>query len=1372
MSMNTVRGGGTVERILKLHQALNKMSGVNSRILSIDSGIVGAPSLHEDEFTQLPCWNRRWYIPVPRVKVVNEILKWADVVHIMNHWTIINIWIYLLVRIMNKPYVICPAGSLTVFGRSKLLKKIYHFLIGRQLIKNASAGIVISKDEITALKKDGLKDEQIFHMPNGVNESEFEYTESTLVRDHTGIREHPYILFVGRLNKIKGPDVLLDAFLLTKDCIPHHLVFAGTDDGMQMQLNEFIIENNIQDRVHFIGHIEGDLKSSAYHTADLLVVPSRHEAMSIVALEAAISSTPVLLSDQCGFSELVEAGGAFETSPTALEISNGLLNVLNTPEKIKEMGIKGREYVRERFTWQHTAEQHLALFSTLVEPPHGKSKSIINQGRDASTGNRLGGLVFPFAFSLNMFSMTALLIVLGIFGEAKIAADVGIIQAAAAVVFMAFGSNARNIILSRNESITIQQFFKFRCFFLVPLALLAYFLSKGFIDIANEFVFLLLLRKCIEWIVELQISERECMDDRGYAYLYSGIQVVVFLSILISLYTGTENYILVSLFVWSISPGFQLLPFLKSMLRRDKGKYMPWAEFMPHLGSSYIIAISTYVFRILIILLAGKVLGGLLFSAYAIGGMINSVYTYALGPTLAAKSNLNSNNRNWNILKIVLITLMSLGVLIALLSTYNSEADLSETQFYYLAIGLSLIGSGIMLLAQRKRIHMIQIDKDSVFVPDVLANILIISTVPFAFYLLGSKVLPSLFLWNAILNYLIYIIPSINNKWQENSKNPIAENALLEYLNRSSIQIVILILIITPVFFQLNSNILFDSPAMIFDSAGKLTKLPLPISIFACFFGFILLINFKRCYSSAIFIFVFFVAMILSIIFTSSDNNPGELGKIILMIQFILPVFALLLGQSYIEPVNKKNCFEAIFLYTLFIIVPFEVIATLSQATGILTPYLYFFSLYQHLQYMPPIYIGLYFLAVVALHDQFSSRALILMLAPFIAIYAVLSFSTLSMVVLMSGVILSAILLSANKRFSFALSITVLIGVFVCVAMNIEKLDLYEEGTKNNMYLQHKNAYIKDKSLLNPLVAIWGEASSFDNEQYRAGLDAYEIGDYLYAYDLLSATAVQGGVNAPHAMYLVAKMYAEGLLRNTDNNKAIAWYTMSAEHGYLDAQFKLGEIYGAGLIVQKDYAKAILWYTKAAERNHREAHARLAQIHREGNGEETLEQYNIEKHNGGLKQNESTKEDNITLHSGFDEKSNINVRKSIWGHYLGSINTNLVEILFGHDKRINREVAASAHNYYLDIVYNFGVFSLLPIIALIMFTIISVFKHRHRIITSPRILGLVAIVFYSIFVDNSLKVGFRQPYPGILMFFLWGVLLANLQQHQSSNIKI
>jgi O-antigen ligase len=86
----------------------------------------------------------------------------------------------------------------------------------------------------------------------------------------------------------------------------------------------------------------------------------------------------------------------------------------------------------------------------------------------------------------------------------------------------------------------------------------------------------------------------------------------------------------------------------------------------------------------------------------------------------------------------------------------------------------------------------------------------------------------------------------------------------------------------------------------------------------------------------------------------------------------------------------------------------------------------------------------------------------------------------------------------------------------------------------------------------------------------------------------------------------------------------------------------------------------------------------------------------------------------------------------------------------------------SAHNYYLDFAYNFGLIALLPMLGLVAWTLVKAYRHRKAILYSPDLLGLTFIVLFLILVNNSLTVGMRQPYPGIFTFFLWGMLLSRL----------
>ena len=138
----------------------------------------------------------------------------------------------------------------------------------------------------------------------------------------------------------------------------------------------------------------------------------------------------------------------------------------------------------------------------------------------------------------------------------------------------------------------------------------------------------------------------------------------------------------------------------------------------------------------------------MLFSAYAIGGMLNSLYTYAFGPSIAMYLSESNASKETKITYLSVFSLVVLALLVVILPDMFSAIS-QQYSFFLRAIGFSLIGGGIMIIAQRKRIHILQISKDSVFVPDVMANILIISSAPFIFYLFGREYLSMLFLWNA-----------------------------------------------------------------------------------------------------------------------------------------------------------------------------------------------------------------------------------------------------------------------------------------------------------------------------------------------------------------------------------------------------------------------------------------------------------------------------------------------------------------------------------------------------------------------------------------------------------------------------------------------
>ncbi|MDQ6967763.1 MAG: glycosyltransferase [Mariprofundaceae bacterium] len=359
MSVDAVLGGGTVERTCKLAKELQKLPGTEAKVLSTTANLNDDHIINDKQYILLPCVNQRWYIPAPYFGDIYRSIKWADVIVIIGHWTLLNALVYWVNKIVGRPYLFCPAGALHIFGRSGLFKRAYNALVGRSILEHADAVIAIPKDERKLFYKFGVDKNRVAVIPNGISPEDFRYNDTEGVREKYGLGKAPFLLFVGRLNEIKGPDILLDAFMAIKKQFPSwHLVFAGPDGGMEASLKTLVQKASIEGRVHFLGFVSGHDKSSLYHAASILVIPSRLEAMSIVALEAAICSTPVIMTDECGFSELVGAGGALEV-PVASEPLAKAMSMAMADEKVRlDMGFKAKTFIQMNYTWEIAAKKH------------------------------------------------------------------------------------------------------------------------------------------------------------------------------------------------------------------------------------------------------------------------------------------------------------------------------------------------------------------------------------------------------------------------------------------------------------------------------------------------------------------------------------------------------------------------------------------------------------------------------------------------------------------------------------------------------------------------------------------------------------------------------------------------------------------------------------------------------------------------------------------------------------------------------------------------------------------------------------------------------------------------------------------------------
>jgi len=257
------------------------------------------------------------------------------------------------------PYVVSLRGG-DVPGFRPYDFGTYHKIIApllRRVWKNA-ASIVANSTGLRTLAMKFERHYPIMIIPNGVDVDRF-------VAPVERRWDLPRLLFVGRVVHQKGLDLLFPALGKLTD-LPWELTIVG-DGPEHAALQELAAKLSIAERVHFVGWQRGADLECHYNESNLLVLPSRHEGMPNVVLEAMASGLPVLATRIAGSEELVLPGRTGELvdpeSESALE--EKLRPLLADPGLRKRLGAAGRQRVVDGFTWTGVARQYLHLLQSL-----------------------------------------------------------------------------------------------------------------------------------------------------------------------------------------------------------------------------------------------------------------------------------------------------------------------------------------------------------------------------------------------------------------------------------------------------------------------------------------------------------------------------------------------------------------------------------------------------------------------------------------------------------------------------------------------------------------------------------------------------------------------------------------------------------------------------------------------------------------------------------------------------------------------------------------------------------------------------------------------------------------------------------------------
>jgi len=305
--------GGPIVSIHSLNKALVK-KGVDVTVYTTNAGLNGKVQVNQEidiegvkviyfDFARLFEFVGRtgWQISLTMTKALKENLEKFDVAHIHAIWNYSTGVTAYYCRKFSKPYIITPRGTIYPYTLAKKAwKKLPYFkLIARRDLQGAGAIHYTTEDELEKCHSLlGFRNKAVV-VPNGVDLVEFnDLPPGEMLKDrYPELRNKKIILFLGRINWIKGLDILVQSFgMLKREKNDLHLLIVGNDEnGYESKVRKWLMEEGVIDNVTFTGLLTGREKLEAYAGSDVFVLPSYSENFGMSVIEAMACGLPVII---------------------------------------------------------------------------------------------------------------------------------------------------------------------------------------------------------------------------------------------------------------------------------------------------------------------------------------------------------------------------------------------------------------------------------------------------------------------------------------------------------------------------------------------------------------------------------------------------------------------------------------------------------------------------------------------------------------------------------------------------------------------------------------------------------------------------------------------------------------------------------------------------------------------------------------------------------------------------------------------------------------------------------------------------------------------------------------------------------------------
>jgi len=292
-----------------------------------------------------------------------------DIIHLHDFRSYQNYLVHSFAKRYQIPYVLQPDNSLPRVIAKKKLKWLYDIFFGFSILRDLDAFVAISEEELRFAQSFGISEKSTHLVYLGIDDNVYFGNPPA----YGGFREKHHvrgrmILYLGRLHKSKGIDIVVQAFSrISKRQEDAVLVVAGSDDGYQAELEKLISELGINNKVLITGYVDELDKVRAYVDADLFVHAVRYMGgVGFTPLEAIKCGTPVIVTKECG--EVIQKAncGCFVKYGDIDDLADKMIFLLSNPEESSKMVERGRHYIEQNLSWDSIAQYIEKLYENCI----------------------------------------------------------------------------------------------------------------------------------------------------------------------------------------------------------------------------------------------------------------------------------------------------------------------------------------------------------------------------------------------------------------------------------------------------------------------------------------------------------------------------------------------------------------------------------------------------------------------------------------------------------------------------------------------------------------------------------------------------------------------------------------------------------------------------------------------------------------------------------------------------------------------------------------------------------------------------------------------------------------------------------------------